>query len=128
MFYFDNITENSADAVLQWEKIKVTFTIQVDLHGMVMEQAQKSIPWRTPYQATNYAFENNLDLTRAQKWLDISKAAERNYWNTSLEARMLVKHGKKKAAIKLMEKSIIMGQAMSQPPFNLGDMEALLAK
>mgnify|MGYP005835269805 FL=1 len=41
---------------------------------------------------------------------------------------MLVKDGKKKAAIKLMEKSIIIGQAMSQLPFNLGDMEALLAK
>lgn len=73
-------------------------------------------------------FEKNLDLTRAQKWLDISKAVERNYWNISLEARMLVKDGKKKAAIKLMEKSIIIGQAMSQLPFNLGDMEALLAK
>ena len=36
MFYFDTITENSADAVLQWEKIKFPFTIQVDIHGMVM--------------------------------------------------------------------------------------------
>ncbi len=128
MFYFNNITDNSADAVLQWEKIKIPFTIQVDVHGMVMEQAQKSISWRTPYQAANYAFENNLDLTKAQKWLEVSKAVEKNYWNTNLEARLLEKQGKKKEAIKLMEEAITMGKAMSQPPFNLADMEALLTK
>lgn len=128
MFYFDNITDSSADAVLQWEKIKIPFTIQVDVHGMVMEQAQKSISWRTPYQAANYAFENNLDMARAQKWLEVSKAVEKNYWNTNLEARILEKLGKKKEAIKLMEEAITMGKAMSQPPFNMADMEALLAK
>ncbi len=117
LFYFDNLTDNSADVILQWEKMKVPFTIQVDVNGMVMEQAQKSIHWRTPYQAANYAFENNLDLDRAQKWLEISKAIEKNYWNTNLEARMLEKQGKKKEAIKLMEEAITMGKTMPQPPF-----------
>lgn len=128
MFYFYNLTDNSVDAVLQWEKIKVPFTIQADVNGMVMEQAQQSISWRTPYQAANYAFENNLDLAKAQKWLELSKATEKNYWNTNLEARMLEKQGKKKEAVKVMEEAITMGKAMAQPPFNLADMEALLAK
>lgn len=128
MFYFDNLTDNSADAVLQWEKIKVPFTIQVDVNGMVMEQAQKSISWRTPYQAANYAFENNLDLAQAQKWLELSKSMEKNFSNTALEARILEKQGKKKEAIKVMEEAITMGKAMSQPPYNIADMEALLAK
>lgn len=128
MFYFDNITDNSADAVLQWEKIKVPFTIQVDVNSMVMEQAQKSISWETPYEAANYAFENNLDLTKAQKWLEVSKAVEKNYWNINLEAHMLEKQGKKREAINLMEEAITMGKAMAEPPFNLADMEALLAK
>ncbi|OGB68749.1 MAG: hypothetical protein A2Y94_07230 [Caldithrix sp. RBG_13_44_9] len=128
MFYFDNLTDNSADAVLQWEKIKVLFTIQVDVNGMVMEQAQKSINWRTPYQAANYAFENNLDLAQAQKWLELSKSMEKNFSNTALEARIMEKQGKKKEAVKVMEEAITMGKAMSQPPYNIADMEALLAK
>ncbi len=128
MFYFSNLTDNSADAVLQWEKIKVPFTIQVDVNGMVMEQAQKSISWRTPYQAANYAFENNLDLAKAQKWLELSKSMEKNFSNTALEARILEKRGKKKEAIKVMEEAITMGKARSQPPYNIADMEALLAK
>jgi hypothetical protein len=128
MFYFNKLTDNSADVVLQWEKIKVPFTIQVDVNGMVMDQAQKSINWRTPYQAANYAFDNNLDMAKAQKWVELSKAAEKNYWNTTLEARMLEKQGKKKEAIKIMEEAITMGKAMSQPPYDIADMEALLSK
>ena len=51
---------------------------------------------------------------------------EKNYWNTTLNARYMEKMGKKKEAVKTLEEALKMAAEMERPPFNLGEMELLL--
>jgi hypothetical protein len=126
MFAFDNVTDDSVMVALYWEKLKIPFTLAVNTDSLVMAEADKAINWRTPYQAADYALQNNLDLTRVKKWLDLSLAMEHNYWNSILLARVQNKEGKRKEAIKTLEAALRMGKTMERTPFNIQDMEAML--
>lgn len=126
MFAFDNVTNESVMVALYWEKLKIPFKLAVNTDSLVMAGAERAINWRTPYQAANYALQNNLDMARIQKWLNLSLAMERNYWNSTLLARVQDKEGKRKDAIKTLESALQMGKAMERVPFNIQAMEAML--
>lgn len=128
MFYFTELKDNSARVVLHWEKLKVYFDVEVDVNKLVMEEAKNAISWQIPYRAAGYALEHELDMVQAQKWLRISRTTEKNYWNTSLQAKFLAKEGKKREAVKTMEEALEMGKAMERTPFNFKEMKSLLAE
>ncbi len=126
MFYFTDLTDSSANAVLHWKQIMVPFKISVNVDSLILAEARTAISWQTPYQAASYVLEHNLDLQQGQKWLDISLAVEKNYWNTALKARYLHKQGNTRQAAGTLEEAIQMGKAMQQAPFNLSEMETML--
>ena len=128
MFYFGNFKENSVDIILHWEKLKVSFNVEVDLHSLVLTEAKNAINWRTPYQASRYLIENDLDLSLARRWINVSLAIQETYWNYTIHAQLLKKEGEPKQAIKALEKAIEMGKSMEQPPYNISETEALLAE
>jgi hypothetical protein len=126
MFYFDDLKDDGASMVLQWEKLKIQIPIQVDVNNLVMDEVKESVNWQLPYRAAGYVLEQNLDLEKGQKWLDASLVIEKNYWNSTLHARYLMKKGSKKDAVKTMEMALKMGSEMEQQPFNYAEMEKLL--
>jgi hypothetical protein len=126
MFYFTDLKDNSASLVLQWEKLQVPISIEVDVNSLVMATAADAINWRTPYRAADYVLENNLDMEKGKGWLDLSLKIEKNYWNTTLKARYQEKMGKHEDAVKTMETALKMAAEMENAPFNLADMKALL--
>lgn len=132
MFYFDNLTDNAADAVLWWEKLKVPFTIKVDVQKKALENARKAMAefkgdrWQTPYRCANYAYNQGVALDEALSWVEKSLAVEENYFNTSLKARLLAKTGNTKEAVKVGEKALKLGKAMKNPPGNIAEMEKLV--
>ncbi len=128
MFYFTDLKDNSVSLVLQWEKLQVPISIEVDVNTLVMAAAAEAINWRTPYRAAGYVLENSLDMERGHSWLDLSLNIEKNYWNTALEAHYLEKMGKPKDAVKTMEEALKMAAEMERAPFNLAEMEALMEK
>jgi hypothetical protein len=128
MFYFADLKDNSASLVLQWEKLKISLSIGVDVNTLVFEEAERVINWRDPYRAADYVLENNLDLEKGKSWLDLSLKIEKNYWNTTLKAQYQEKMGKQKEAVKSMEEALKMAAEMERKPFNLAEMEELLKK
>ncbi len=128
IFTFDNVTNNSVQVALHWEKIRVAFTLSVDVDSLVMAAANQEISWQTPYQAANFALENNLDMAKVEQWLAVSMDLDKNYWNTALQARIMKKQGKNKEAVKTLESAIQMGKEMERAPFNLQEMEEMLAE
>jgi len=128
MFSFHDLTDSSAQVVLHWEKLRVPFTISVDVNDLVMAEAQKAINWQTSYRAAGYVLDNGLDMGQGEKWLEISMAIEKNYWNTSLQARFMEKTGHKNDAVKVMEEALEMGKKMENRPFNFKAMQDLLAE
>lgn len=126
MFYFTDLKDNSASLVLQWEKLQVPISIEVDVNSLVMAAAAEAINWRTPYRAAGYILENNLDMEKGKSWLELSLNIEKNYWNTALNAQYLEKMGKRKDAVKAMQEALKMANEMEQTPFNMAEMESLM--
>jgi hypothetical protein len=126
MFYFDDLEDNAATLVLQWENLKIQVPIQVDVQSLVMSEINESVNWQLPYRGADYILEQDMDLEKGQKLLDASLVLEKNYWNTALQARYLNKKGYSKEAVKTMEEALKMGREMERAPFNLTEMEKML--
>src|SRR5436305_14078488 len=80
-YTFDPVTDTSAQVNLRWERLRVPFTVEVkDVKGLAVEKLRSAVAaakpddWRTPLQAANYVFTNNLTANNeeAMQWLDKS--------------------------------------------------------
>src|SRR5215470_1723699 len=76
-FYMEPSTDNSATVNIRWEKVKVPFTVAVDVPTTTLAKARIAVAnakpedWRTPANAALYANQNG-DKEDALKWLDQS--------------------------------------------------------
>jgi len=129
-FVVNDVTDNSAVVELQWEKVRVPFTVTVDTAGKVMKQAQQAMGryWVMPYRAANYCLESGNNLEKGLEWVNLSIANQKTYWNMLLKARLLEKTGQKDDAVATLKEAIAMGKSADQPPYNLADMEKMLAE
>lgn len=123
---FEDFTDNSAMVVLAWEKLRIAFKIEVDLHAQVLRKVKSAINWSTPNSAANYFLQQNTDLDLAMKWVDVSLSIQENYWNLRVKSQLLAKAGKKSEAITTMEKAIKLGKDMKEPPFDFSQMQKLV--
>lgn len=111
-FSFENLTANSGDLVLRWEKTRVAVPITVDANGKAMANARAAVDtasatnWRTPYQAAGFTFNNDHGMTEGEKWLQQSLKAQQNYYNLNLLARWQAKAGKKSEAVATAKKAL----------------------
>jgi hypothetical protein len=128
IFTFSDLTDSSAVVNLMWEKLKLSFKVETATGELIMAKAEQSIDWGTPMQAANYCLQNNIDLDKGLKWINISTMINENYWNTRIKARLMEKKGNKTEAITLMEKALEMGKKMEQKPFDYDQMEKMLAE
>ncbi|HYE65793.1 MAG TPA: DUF2911 domain-containing protein [Pyrinomonadaceae bacterium] len=131
---FPEVTPNSAQVALHWEKVRVPFTVEVgDVNALTLEKARAAIAaakpddWRTPLQAANFSFQNKVNRDEAMKWLDQSIKIKETYGNLGLKARVLAEMGNTAEAISLAEKAIAVGKA-ADPKTDTSQMEKLLAE
>ena len=131
-FSFENLTPQSADLVLQWEKLRVAVPITVDVNTKVLANARAEIAaakaddWRTPYRAASWAFDAGVAKDEASGWLSQSLQREKTYNNLSLRARWLAKDGKKKEAIAAAKEAVAVGKA-SKDKVDTAATEKLIA-
>ena len=127
------IGPNSTNLVLRWEKLRIAVPIVVDVNGKVLAQARaamdtlKSDDWRSPYQAANFCFANDLALDEARQWLDKSLSIQQTYGNLGLQARWQMKEGRKDEAIKTAQKALEVAAASKVKP-DTSALEKLLAE
>jgi hypothetical protein len=130
-FGFEDLTPNSANLVLRWEKLEVAVPISVDVNALVLANARaemasvKPDDWRTPLQAANFCFANEVALEEGRKWLDKSLAVEKTFGNLTLLAKWQMKDGKKQEAIATAEQAVALGKA-SKDKVETGPTEKLL--
>jgi hypothetical protein len=119
MFYFVDLSDSSATAVLHWENVMWKFKIEVDTQAAVMKSAARTFGryWVPPYQAADYLFEADANLDKAVKWIGLSTKIEETYWNMFLKAKIYKKMAKTKAdhkkALKTLEKAIMLGKKLT---------------
>lgn len=127
-FLIENNTNDAADIVLHWEKLRLVLKMVANTNEMIMKNAEKEIgdTWETPYQAANYCLQQDVHLDKAMEWINLSTSIKETYWNTRVKAQLQAKQGKKKDALQTMTKAIALGEKMDNEPFDFGAMKKML--
>ena len=120
LYTFDPVTENTAQVNLRWERLRVPFTVEVkDVKALAVEKARAAVAaakpddWRTPLQAANYVFVNNITASNAEamEWLEKSIKTKETFGNLYTKARVLAAAGKNAEAVAAAEKALAMAKA-----------------
>lgn len=122
-FSIDPVTDNSAMVNIRWEKVRVPFTVSVDVVATTLAKARTAVAnakpedWRTPFNASGYADQNG-DKEDAGKWfaqaltiLDGQIAAKPTFQNLSAKANVLIAGGRKDEGLAVADKAIAQGKA-----------------
>jgi len=111
MYTFDVVTPSSVTASLNWEKFRVPFKIEIDLHKQMLDEMAvqlTGIPgffWEGWNQAANYCYVNDVELEKGLEWADHSIGIIKNVTNSYTKAVLLNALGKKDEASKLKEEA-----------------------
>ncbi len=115
-FDIPNMTANSAQVNLRWEKVRIPFTVEVPNMEAIMRTridaavAANPTDWRIPLQVANY-YANASKQDEALSWADKSIKVKETYQNLAAKARMLYNSGRKAEAIALAGQAIERGKA-----------------
>jgi hypothetical protein len=138
LYTFDPVTENTAQVNIRWEKLRVPFTVEVrDVKALTVEKlraavaAAKPDDWRTPLQAANYVFVNNVTASNeeAMQWLDKSLKTKETVGNLYTKARVLAATGKPADAVAAAEKALQLAKAPNSgaDAASIADLEKTIA-
>lgn len=108
-----DITANSANIQLNWEKTRVAFNVVADIDAKIMKNIEANVinDSRPYFQAANYYYESNKDLAKAGEWVD--KAIAQNpkaFWMVMLKAKIQAKQNDKKGAVASAEQVIVLAK------------------
>jgi Protein of unknown function (DUF2911) len=128
IFIFTNTTENKTTVNFWWEKLQVSFDIEVSTEEIVLANAREELYWEPPYQAADYCLQNDVNLEQGLEWIQASVLLKEVYWNTRVLAQLQQKLGMNSKAITTMEKAIALGAKMENAPFDFDGMKNMLAE
>ena len=126
-FTFTNTTDTYSEVNLTWDKLRVSFELEVSPAALPLAHARE-LPWIPTFQAANYCLQNNVALEEGLNWIEASVLINEVYWNSRIKAQLLEKLGKKSEAITTMQKAVKLGAEMENEPFDYERMTGLLAK
>ncbi len=121
---FENVTDNSADVVLRWEKLMIPVKMEVDTKRIVLEYARNvylrglaGFTWQGLNQAATYCLQNDTNLDEALTWADKSIARNENVTNLYIKGSLLNKLGRSSEADPVTKR--VMDIARSEGDVNL---------
>lgn len=115
-YRFVNQTDNSADVEMRWERKKIRFTVEVDVHAVTMQRMEreleggKGFTWDGWNSAAQYCLQSGKDLDKGFAWAnraaDPALFGEKNFTTLSTKAQYLEKLGRAHEAKPLMEEAL----------------------
>jgi len=118
-YEFMNETENKAVAALQWEKLSIPFSIEVDYIKDQVEsfrrelRTDKGFIWESWNQAAQWCVQHNTNLEEALLWADSASGqsfgGDRSFQAWSTKAQILQKMGRGAEAAEVMNKALPLG-------------------
>jgi len=109
---FNNITKNSADLVLNWEKKQFPVKIEYDVDNIVMANAVEELKgptgftWQGYASAANYALQNKINYDQALTWIDQAIAQHNSFTTLKTKADIFTQTGKTAEAEKIMSDAV----------------------
>lgn len=120
MIFFENVSTNSLELMMIWEKTAVSLPIKVDIDSKIMAQIDNlmSTDNKPFFNAAMYYIDNNKDLNKAAGWLEQATTQTPNaYWVWYQKARCLALIGKKAEAMTASVKSLELAKAGKNPDY-----------
>jgi tetratricopeptide (TPR) repeat protein len=121
-YEFMNQTDNKATVALQWEKLMIPFTIEVDYLKDQLEsfrrelRSDKGFTWQGWDQAAQWCVQQNVNLEQALLWSDSatgnSFGGDRSFTAWSTKAQVLNKLGRTAEADGVMKKTLPLGSML----------------
>ena len=115
---FDQITSNSAEMAISWEKTRVPISITIDLAKTVVPQLETSLQndeRKQYFRAAMFYYENDLDINRAAELMALAiKANPTHLGMLYRQGLILEKKGDIKGAIGAAEKSLQLAQSAGE--------------
>ncbi len=111
-FRFDNPAENSVVVALYWEKLKIPFTVKLNVQLDILESFRRELRglpqffWQPWNQAANFCLQNDINTDQAIQWVDQSIAIIENFANLQVKSALLEKKGQLKEAEELMKRAM----------------------
>ncbi len=109
--FMDRKAESTV-AYLEWERLRIPFTISFDAKEIVyqnMKNELRSLPGFgnvAHLQAAHYCMNNNFHLDDAEKWIDHAMQANPGFVSSSAKAELLEKKGDLAGSKKIMDEII----------------------
>ncbi len=110
-FTFENLTPESAEVVLAWEKLRLPFTIRVNVEAKVMKACTAAVAalkpgdWRTPASCANYFVGIGKHLDKAMAWINRSIDVKPEAFNRYVKAKILAAQGQHAEALALAKQA-----------------------
>ena len=110
------VTANTAQVRIRWEKIAVPFTVEVPNQDALVRSkidalvAANPNDWQIPLAVGN-AYFNDDKFEDALKWVDQSIKVKETFQNLRTKASLLLAMGRKEEAIAVAERAIARGKA-----------------
>ena len=121
-YEFGNQAEDSAVISMQWEKVKIPFTVTVDLPKLQIESFRREFNagsfyryWQNMQTAAEYCLVNDINLEEGLSWAERSINTffgESNFLTLSTYAGLLEKLNRKDEADSVMQKALPMGTSV----------------
>ncbi len=117
---FANVNTKTCDFYLLWDYTAVAFKLKTDDDRRIVANIDTLMQGKEkPYfNAIQYYYENDKDLNKAMVWVKQAQKEEPEApWFKLWEARILLKQGKKSAAIKAAQAGIALSKASNDDEY-----------
>jgi len=111
---FENLTKNSGELVLNWEKKQFPVKIEFAVDDIVMANAEAELKGATGFNwigynsAAQYALQNKVNYDEALVWTDKAIAMNNSFPTLSLKANILKASGKTAEGDKIMNDALVL--------------------
>jgi len=125
-------SRSSAYVDLFWEKLRVSFLVDVDVDGMVMARMKRALAkatendWKLFCDSAEYLVDQERDLAQALTWAEKSVKIQENPLNLFVKARVLRAVGQGPQAVQVVEKALRLAKAQNAPASVIGPMQEML--
>lgn len=132
-YSLEPLDDSRCELRLDWEKLRVSFPIEVDTAGMMRTQIARAIEsarpedWGTYLTAARYYFDHGIDDAQALSWVEQSIKGKESFWNLELKALLLKKAGRAKDALPLVKRAIELARGVAPEGYIQG-LERLLGE
>ena len=121
-FSFTDLTPASTRVVLAWEKIRLSFKLEIN----ILAKLQASVGnWQLLNNAARFALDNKMYLEDGLAWVDLSIALDKNARNLQTKAELLAQTGKTDNAIATAEEAVKITKA-KDPKASTSGLEKMI--